>query len=891
MTTQIEIKFYKQPQAGQTFGFTIVVGGVVSLSVNRVFGNGAAGTVAIGANLAATVANTAANLTAGTTNPSVVYTAAGNSVFANFTNENFITVFGLHGTPDYVGVYESNPESSTAPFDIWHFGIEIIDTYTNDRVLIEETATANGLRLIWDGGDDVFQPMMTSKLSFDMHVYNGEDGHFLHLLTGDEQRFLVRLRNIAADGTGALLWQGFVLADLYQENWQKHLLFVKFEATDMLALLKGKYFEPWYYNNVFNLPELLGYILAETGLVQEMYIAPTLVNVSLGDAWQWRNLNLDLRNYFDGKKYDDLYTILEKILVAQGMQITTWRGKWHLRGITRRGELSGDVEIYYPDGHYKETVTLTQQAFLPIYSNTPPLITANVPYKKVNVNFSTDSVNNLLPEEIVVQDFVSAEYFFDHYIEFVAGGAGLIFSDKLLNKWNKNSSFLYDDRTFHAMRFNYNPLLPSVDYNVAEGVALQNYFEANEHPSVVPGRKYELDLEIEVHFSVSDSGNFADNLKNGVFDRIIPIQLFLTGAGLPIELISNRPGFAEAGYWPMVKDAGEVGGSLQVGVFKMQRSFTVNEPGTLTLRLLTAIDQPSSYGVLSWTVFPKAAKVNVLGDIEDIESATAVRNIKFTRVFDIDLDITCTTDTSIQNSFGIAPRLLDRFRQIAVADVQDAAGQHIYQPTVIYVPGTTTVATYIERTANLALKKWQISDLDQFYIFKAAGQNSLYLQSANGAVPYASVLTNDDDAGNHYMAVVTGYTATDGQSVPQLPDTFEYLPAPAVDEKLMIMQSLFAVEDRTKRALWKIHGFADDTALNYTKTLASAVHAVRPQLSYNIDCTTLALVFPLMLPLFPFMGVTRVFMPTRIEADLFNGKTNITMSESLLSDVTDITFE
>ena len=83
-----------------------------------------------------------------------------------------------------------------------NYFIDIIDTTTGDLVLIQEHASRSGLTLEWQGSDakdELF--LVGSSLSFDMAAPNLSMGHFLHLFTGDEQKFRVEFRK---EQTGAV---------------------------------------------------------------------------------------------------------------------------------------------------------------------------------------------------------------------------------------------------------------------------------------------------------------------------------------------------------------------------------------------------------------------------------------------------------------------------------------------------------------------------------------------------------------------------------------------------------------------------------------------------------------------------------------------------------------
>ena len=60
--------------------------------------------------------------------------------------------------------------------------IRLIDTYVNDRVLIDELLQVDAAELRFDAGDTKFKEVMASSLAFNMAVQDKVDAKFFHLL-------------------------------------------------------------------------------------------------------------------------------------------------------------------------------------------------------------------------------------------------------------------------------------------------------------------------------------------------------------------------------------------------------------------------------------------------------------------------------------------------------------------------------------------------------------------------------------------------------------------------------------------------------------------------------------------------------------------------------------
>lgn len=883
MAYRLEIKLLALPSAAATFGFTIQLDGVVLLSVSKSFGVVASDNVIVpGANTNTAASAVLANLNTYETATGVTYSLSGTSVYVDIATAGYYAVQDIAGTIDYVSVYAQDPEiMGNAPVNVYKFSIEVIDTYENERELIEEFTQVSACKLTWDGGDDLYQPMMPSNFEFNMADKDHADGKFLHLLTGDENRYLVKIRNHDTHDVSTLMWQGYILPDLYSEPWHNGVPFIAFTANDMIASLKKKKFDPWYYQQAFNLPELFGMILQKTGLAQEMYVRPCLECISNPD-YTWRNMNISLRQFADGEKYSDLYEILEKLLTAQGMQLYSFRGKWYFTGLTRRVEASTAVrrrevvEVYHHDGEYKTTLPLSHEVVAPDYSKELPLITAEMPWKKVNIEFDSGSADNLFPEEIVSKKFVSSDVVMNLQV-----GNPDRFADNFLDLWEwVGIPYMWEaTREQYGLAHNFNYGINTDywgvtdNYDVTEAQALLAYFQCRVKPFAAKERLYELEMEIEVEFVIS-SGNFEEKLKEGDYDKMIPFQV-LSGTQ---EIISNRPSFAVSGQYVYDKESQGVSGATNKASFKLKREFTLPEEAVLTFRFLSPIGDLTDDGVSLLRVYPKVLKINVVEELEDLESAVAVRDINYTLEIDIPVDITCSVDSAVQNSFGIAKKISDRFMRISTTGYND------YQVTQSFMPATNI---------GVNLRRWPIPKWVQDYVFVAGFQNSIFMERPDGEIVRYNALYSTNVSGVPYMAVYTGFVVFTGNpsARPTLPKEYKPLPGALPSDKVMLMLSFFENENALERALWKIHGFADSTADSYLKTLAKSVHAVRPDVCFSIDATALDCIWPGQLPVFTYLGENKKFIPVRLGVDLSEGKTELTMKEGKLQNVTDISYE
>jgi len=220
LANNIIISFTANPAKFSRLAFTVISGSIgyeVPIDITFITGLAAPGPnhVKVQATLSETLTKLAEKLNA-------IY-GDGNMSFEKISATEIRLLFNVVETYSYTiatvpsGTTFTN-ESVTVPvpdslaaLNIKDLSISIIDTYTNERILIEELAQADVCKIDWDGGDDQYQAVMASKLAFNMLVENFEDAHFLHLFSGDEQRYRVELNAIDAEENIQLIWQGFYI--------------------------------------------------------------------------------------------------------------------------------------------------------------------------------------------------------------------------------------------------------------------------------------------------------------------------------------------------------------------------------------------------------------------------------------------------------------------------------------------------------------------------------------------------------------------------------------------------------------------------------------------------------------------------------------------------------
>ena len=608
--------------------------------------------VKIGATLSETMDNLLANLNVNNLDGNLTFTLGG-TVGELFVDFNFVGDYTYvdHTSPagmisfDLETITVVEPETLPA-LNYKDISIRIYDTYTNTRVLAEELAQADVCKIDWDGGDDLYKAICTSKLVFNMRVADAADAHFIHLFSGDEQRYRVEVVGVAADLSEQLIWQGFLLPDQYQEPYTNDNLFVDFTATDVLKSMKGKYLEPWYYQNTFPIAQVFAYCLEATGLQQNIIVNPSVVPDN--DLYNWQHITVDLRANINGEKYDDCYAIIEKLCTSNILSLVSYRGYWWLNGMHRKGEV--DFTSYQFDASGTRIADLINSKNLVDlgYKLQPtPSFTAITPWKKVNVNFKADGTKNLFSDWIV--KIPTSNQFYSSYK--TIGYPGLTapiyeyYSVVKQRKWfeNLNGEFILRDwwNAFAASAITetyailywawYDITVPA--YNYTEAMVLNRYIDCPETPYVKPGNLYEMEFEFTIDGVYPSMGEeaFKNSLAEGTYDKLVPFQIFVDG----VEKLSNRPSFSSDTNLRYVAELSPwLSGTYKIS-FKIKFNFHTDSEGFLKVRFLMPIHEHDLGGVEEFTfsrVVCEAMKLTLVEDYEENTDTIANRPINLSLI-------------------------------------------------------------------------------------------------------------------------------------------------------------------------------------------------------------------------------------------------------------------
>lgn len=818
--------------------------------------------VKIGATLEDTIVNLITNLSENNSWSVMNYTAVTDGVLIDFTPAGNYTYNENTAPGDWDLTYEYYEVTSVEdllPFELGKdISIEIIDTYDNDRVLIEEFTQIQSPRLAWDSGDDIYEPFMTSKLVFNMLVPDAADGKFFHLFTGDEKRYRVEVYSIKEDESKDLIWQGFLLPDLYSEPYQNGVFFVEFTAVDMIASLKGKTLKPWFYYNRFPIAQLMAYCLENTGLLQEFIVSPSLVPAS--PTLSWRDINVPLSHYVDGLKYTDCYEILKDVLEANGLTLYSFRGYWFVKGISRKHEaINSNSIVLNAAGIQTGLVNVVNKVSEPMMSSGTPSINVLSPWSEVAVDFKSKVANLFSDDVVVCQDLKTSHYFYTGFSELIYTDGTRIYypKDKNLNSWinNASSDFRYN-KNDHA-NFEYDQAISRLNYT--ESMALSNYFECPETVYIERGMKYELELEFETSGTLIDlsASEISDRMKSNYYDKIFPFQLLVDNT----EIVSNRPSFPGKNSYKFSVTGPS---NLKEWNFKLKKEFVSDISGFLKFRLLVPIQNFSNDKIIfPSTLFIKVLKIKAVKDLESTVGVVAARPINFTTKKSVEIAFNCTINTSVINNLGLKyPKNVGGY----FYTIDRTVNPEIY--TDVHQFSRYNFLTLTYRMFDISVEYYDV-------LFRKGKKFTGFLVKENGDEIVFNSLWGQKLINGWRMGYLKEY-----EGYPNLPDNYKaYSDAEVVAEDVLkFMDVKYDLEEISERNFWKLYGLTNEKS--FVKILVDLYHFVRPEETFSLETTFLDLIFPNELVAFNYMDEDRNFIPTRLELDLSGGKTTAKTTEA-----------
>lgn len=294
-----------------------------------------------------------------------------------------------------------------------YINIKIIDRFQNNRMMQVETTQIGAPKLTYNGADDKYQPIMAAEFSFNLTVTDRTDGKFFHLYTGNEKRYYV----LVEDQSLNMLFEGYLLPDFYEEPYKNGVIFVNLVATDGIGLIKGQYLPNLYYKKETSVIKLIAECLRLTKLEKEICFAPAIV--SAATSYRWDEIAVNGASYLESDdpiRYTGLffanevlpspknaYDILELLLKNIGCTLYGQADKWYIEGINRKHETSQLNEIYTFDGVYISNQTLTKNVVdVTFFAN--PTVKIISPWKRIDVSWDCDEDGDLIPDWAITEN-------------------------------------------------------------------------------------------------------------------------------------------------------------------------------------------------------------------------------------------------------------------------------------------------------------------------------------------------------------------------------------------------------------------------------------------------------------------------------------------------------
>jgi hypothetical protein len=878
MTTLIFIKLLNNPSPFEVMDFVVngPDGFVFPISKTFVSGVPANGNhIQIAPSLGQTVNNIQNNLETYNGSANVTYSLdlSGDTVVMSFglAGEYTITINELGENIEVSGVEVElpEPEQPEPTFEnAWQnadFQIQIIDSYENDRELIVELTKKDSPVLSFEGSETVNNPIWAGQLSFNMRVAPSTDAHFIHLFTGDENRYLVKLNVLDESENAFLVWQGFLLPDQYEEPYVQVQQFVSFAATDMLKALKGKFLPPWYYYQTLPTMYLIAEILRLTGLNQPMAVRPGVIPTSAFRGFEGQGVPME--NFRDDKGFKDVLEILESVLGGQGLTLYSLKGIWYIESFARKSETGNEWILFDEKGTLSGT-----------YLYEKPLRDFDFVAGSINITAIPDIVavtyepdinkrKSLYPDDIVVQQ--------NRFVRAGGGPSAWQYNSSQLKHWSVVAlTNLFPQVSTFGELFWLQSIGQSNTYNVNSGQAILNYIQTTVRPYVESGQSYKLSITARVRFShgTITENNFKSAYEDGKYDNLVCYRMFVNG----VELSSNRPGYAAEATMQFEKNlqlGSEFGGGRRGALanssiieLKLEHEFVSLESGEVTFQFLAPIGEIGQ-GLSSFIVFIDAFALVPVVEPEITETIIARRPVASTVTAELQPKMTATSNRMVINSFYTGFPI---------------------SPTFFYtVPsaGQAVITGVNLNTYTVSVQRIPIDLFTQNRLFRDLElKNATFMEKADGSFQYMPRVLTGTQSNQRYLGWVTDMTPAN-----RLPNPLVIYPAFESGDTVKYMYVWQSDPQWSIQDIWKTHD--EDFTGKLGKCLARQLHGVEAGSQYAFTGELLGLMLPDELLTFYFDNDFRKLVPMSLSLTLFEGKTTIVCREMNYQPLNDITYE
>lgn len=479
--------------------------------------------------------------------------------------------------------------------------IDIVDTLSPLVQITQKKASSKGIVLEWSGGDTKDdQTIVGSNLKFDMLTVNDDDAAFIDFFTGDEHRFKTLVKNSVDD---SIVWQGYILPDLYSEPYKNVNFFVEFTATDGLGRLKGKYLPEEFYSREKSVIDIFCQILRLTGLDLELYFAPAIENFV---EKRWDKIYIDTESFIESKKKKDAYSIFETLLQDTLCVCYQSDNRWYIEGINIRQMRKVTYKNYDSVGNLLGTI-IFDRTLKQITKLVTPNVTTIPPYNEVVITHK--KIAPAIPK-------TAAKETNDGWVVTTGGGNGIIDC----SEWMGNGGYFAKAVT--------------PDYMVA--IYNQFFFDSNAGPTYAQDDTKFISLRKKLFFSKDDKVKFTLDFKIihpktgnqgnvSTWNNVFKYEILFNGA----VIYSNFGGTIEDREDLIFNESGDC--KIQI-----EHIFPPNSPdGLLDIRLYRPTGRVANNGVLGIGLNEVSAEI--IGFTEEVIETDLI-NGDFTIDKEIDLE-------------------------------------------------------------------------------------------------------------------------------------------------------------------------------------------------------------------------------------------------------------
>jgi len=552
---------------------------------------------------------------------------------------------------------------------IEQINIKIYDTVDNSVVLSEEQTQHGAPQLKFKGDDDEYQPIITSEFSFNMLVPDAADGKFLHLFTGSESRYLVKLFDATDSENLVELWRGNLLPELYNEPYANGSFFVSFAATDGIGQLKNKQLATNYFSGKKSVIEIIAKCLEQTSHNLPIYVAKAITNAVVNT--KAGEIEIDTALFYDAEKKekDSTFSVLEKAIAAMGCQLYQWQGCWYLIGINRKYDTTIYFEKYSSLGVFIENTSVTRDVKFAKFNGTPS-ITMVPPLKTVTVNYEINAEDDILPDDIVKQNREPGFYNDIKYWEKTESVADAILISLLYKGEFGNYGNIYLSEPFY---------IQIIGYNISSTNLEQNYLSL-ENPIYIEGGVIEqtkLDIEIEGEFKVNDTitnNDLLDFQEQLFYEILLNNETFVTNKSTATtDDIFNFE----------IEKVDDLTASFVVQL----QSFPINESGYIDVKLHPGLNDATVSNGIDAVVYKKLT-INH-SDWNPDSKHLLERDIDYSTNHDVTIDFASSISDLATNKFYVNENVTFSGMEVVIPEInEELAIIGIYVREVEYPYGT-----------------------------------------------------------------------------------------------------------------------------------------------------------------------------------------------------------